>query len=617
MAHQSTDSGFGQRVRAALAVTVAVFALSLSYWGVLVRQESQASATNTVINFDDKTGQISGTAYPNVIFMSNNQSSAAILPINNPSCQGFTYPSGAGALYVSPNPGGNSPMDISFTDNQITDNFYFVVTHWTLAGTITAEAFDASGAIVDTKTVPAVANACVNDPVYFPSTKGIAHVRIKGDPTGDGSWGIDNFSYSDLRSPITNFGFSVTPLTGNAPLTVSVTYTGQGSPTPPLNWDFGDGQVVENGPTTLTHTYQTVGTYPIKLTSGTLIAQNTVVVSAAIPLPTPLSFTVTPMSGIAPLTVTGSSPTSPIDITRLWNWGDSSTPIQQVHSIGGTTTNWQDLSHIYTTPGTYIITVTQVENAGTASPITQTAQKTIVVAANTTNDATLTTSKSVYDVGEQVQFTLTNVGSNTLTLANTAPFNITSGTTTIFSPIGGQVITQLIPSKNQSWTWDQKNTTSTQVAEGVYSVTVSYTNGTEAKTKSATFTIAKQATSPTFTYKIDPTSGTAPLTVKATVTGTGSDATAPLWDFGDGTTATGVSASHTYAAAGTYTVTIRIGSQVGTQQVIVSKAIVNASPAPIKLAQTGTSLSIVLLISLIISGVLSYLIIRRPFHSNK
>jgi hypothetical protein len=48
--------------------------------------------------------------------------------------------------------------------------------------------------------------------------------------------------------------------------------------------------------------------------------------------------------------------------------------------------------------------------------------------------------------------------------------------------------------------------------------------------------------------------GSAPLTIAVDATGSSGDSFA--WDFGDGQTATGVTASHTYAHAGSYTVTL-------------------------------------------------------------
>src|SRR4029079_19589369 len=58
---------------------------------------------------------------------------------------------------------------------------------------------------------------------------------------------------------------------------------------------------------------------------------------------------------------------------------------------------------------------------------------------------------------------------------------------------------------------------------------------------------------PTAAFTASPTSGTAPLSVQFTDTSTGSP-TSWAWDFGDGGTSTQQSPSHTFTAAGNYTV---------------------------------------------------------------
>jgi PKD repeat protein len=83
-----------------------------------------------------------------------------------------------------------------------------------------------------------------------------------------------------------------------------------------------------------------------------------------------------------------------------------------------------------------------------------------------------------------------------------------------------------------------------------------------------------------------PTSGTAPLVVQFN----GSSSSDPdgtissyLWTFGDGTSATGVTASHTYSAAGTYTAILKVTdnsglSSSGTVGINVTAALVNTPP---------------------------------------
>ena len=83
------------------------------------------------------------------------------------------------------------------------------------------------------------------------------------------------------------------------------------------------------------------------------------------------------------------------------------------------------------------------------------------------------------------------------------------------------------------------------------------------------------ATAPVANFTANVTSGTAPLTVQFTDQSTGSP-TSWLWDFGDGTTATGQNSSHTYSTAGTYNVNLTVtgpggsDSEVKTGYIVVS-----------------------------------------------
>jgi len=69
-------------------------------------------------------------------------------------------------------------------------------------------------------------------------------------------------------------------------------------------------------------------------------------------------------------------------------------------------------------------------------------------------------------------------------------------------------------------------------------------------------------------FVADVTTGASPLAVQFTSQSTG-DITSYLWNFGDSTTSTAQNPSHSYAAPGTYTVTLNVtgplGSNLGTR----------------------------------------------------
>jgi hypothetical protein len=87
------------------------------------------------------------------------------------------------------------------------------------------------------------------------------------------------------------------------------------------------------------------------------------------------------------------------------------------------------------------------------------------------------------------------------------------------------------------------------------------------------------APAPTAGFTASPTSGAAPLGVQFTDTSTGSP-TSWAWDFGDGGTATTQNPAHTYAAAGSYTVTLRSTNAAGTSAPATKTISVTAPPPP-------------------------------------
>jgi len=84
---------------------------------------------------------------------------------------------------------------------------------------------------------------------------------------------------------------------------------------------------------------------------------------------------------------------------------------------------------------------------------------------------------------------------------------------------------------------------------------------------------------PVASFSGSPTSGTAPLTVAFTDTSTGQP-TSWVWTFGDGGTSTAQSPTHTYTAAGTYSVTLTATNSLGSNTLTKTNYITVAAPQP-------------------------------------
>jgi kumamolisin len=143
----------------------------------------------------------------------------------------------------------------------------------------------------------------------------------------------------------------------------------------------------------------------------------------------------------------------------------------------------------------------------------------------------------------------------------------TSGT----APLQVQFTDQSTNSPNQ-WAWTfGDNTTSTQQSPshtysqaGTYTVSLTATNnsGHNTLTKTNYITVTAPQNAPVAAFTGSPTSGNTPLVVHFTDQSTNSP-NQWLWTFGDNTTSTQQSPSHTYSQAGTYTVSLTATNNIG------------------------------------------------------
>ncbi len=172
---------------------------------------------------------------------------------------------------------------------------------------------------------------------------------------------------SKQTSPIASFTF--TPLTGVAPLAVTFDASSSSDPGGTITsyaWDFADGQTGTG--VKVTHTFLTARTYPVKLTvtdSSGATGSTSVNVQVEKPHKAPIaSFTFTPATGVVPLHVAfdGSASSDPDGtiVGYSWDFGD------------GQQGSGAKVSHTYSTPGTYTVTLNVTDNDGDMNSTTQT-----------------------------------------------------------------------------------------------------------------------------------------------------------------------------------------------------------------------------------------------------
>ena len=153
--------------------------------------------------------------------------------------------------------------------------------------------------------------------------------------------------------------FTVSPVSGNPPLTVKCTDKSVGNPTR-YTYNFGDGVNV-TGPNP-SHTYRFPGTYTITLTiskfdkvTGSVISSSAtktdVITVGTVPFVAPVAqFTASPVRGPAPLTVTFTDQSGGNPTFYNYDFGDG------VNMSGPNTV------HTYRYNGTYTVTLTVTKN---------------------------------------------------------------------------------------------------------------------------------------------------------------------------------------------------------------------------------------------------------------
>jgi PKD repeat protein len=139
--------------------------------------------------------------------------------------------------------------------------------------------------------------------------------------------------------------FTPSPISGPAPFTVIFRDTSGGNPTSWF-WDFKDG-TTSTAQDPLAHEFLLPGTYLVEMTATNLFGSSTMTQSVTVTAPTLVDFEGSPTSGVAPLAVTFTDKSTAGGTAWAWTFG-----------TGEGTGAGQTVSHTYSTPGTYTVTLT-------------------------------------------------------------------------------------------------------------------------------------------------------------------------------------------------------------------------------------------------------------------
>ena len=290
-------------------------------------------------------------------------------------------------------------------------------------------------------------------------------------------------------------------------------------------WSFGDGQWSYFNGAIVSHTFA-AGSYRVTLsvTADVETAFQSQTVSVAANAPPVASFTSACSALTCSFNASGSSDPDGTIASYAWTFGD------------GTTGSSVTASHMYAAGGSYTVTLAVTDSGNAAS---QTTHVVTVTAPNAPPVASFTSACN----------------------ALTCSFNASGS-----SDPDGTIA-------SYAWSFGDGTTDSgvtvghTYAAGGTYTVTLTVTdNGAATGQTVGTVTVVAPNAPPVTSF----TSACSALTCNFNASGSSDPdgtITSYAWTFGDGTTGSGATASHTYTAGGTYTVTLTVtdnGAATGT-----------------------------------------------------
>jgi PKD repeat protein len=308
------------------------------------------------------------------------------------------------------------------------------------------------------------------------------------------------------------------------------------NPIASFSWDFGDGQIGSGRQAT--HAFSTAGTYFVKLTitdgvgRSASTTQTVIVGQGAAPV---AAFTTSPGNPQVNQAVNFNASASAATAGRrivsyAWDFGDG----DQKTNASATTT------HDFLTAGVFQVTLTVTDDAGHTGSVTNP----VTVGTFSTPTAAFTRSPAAPAVNEQIFFNAS--ASKAATGRSIVSYGWDFG-----DGAGGGGVT---PSHAYA-------------LAGSYTVTLTVTDDVGQKGITSQSVAVGQPGSPIAAFTISPTDpvvlDSVNFNASSSTPSTGRTIVNYVWDFGDGTGASGVQVNHPYTVARTYTITLTVTDDAG------------------------------------------------------
>ncbi|HOY05706.1 MAG TPA: PKD domain-containing protein [Saprospiraceae bacterium] len=320
-----------------------------------------------------------------------------------------------------------------------------------------------------------------------------------------------------------------TPVFGSSTSALTATFSNSTTNATSYSWNFGDGSAASTQANPV-HTYATDGTYTVTLTATNACGSSTTTHTVTVvSLPT-ANFSTNPALGCAPQTVQFTNQSSANATSYNWSFPGGVPATSTVASP----------SVVYSTPGTYAVTLIVGNAAGLDTIVQQNA-----VFINSLPNAAFSANMNGANV---------SLVNNTVN-ANTYLWNFGDGSAQVSGASPGH----------------------TYQADGTYTIVLSATNACGTSQAFQTVTVV---TPPTAGFTATQTSGCAPLTVQFN-NQSSVNAVSFQWSFPGGSPATSTQASPAvvYANPGIYTVTLIAGNTAGADTIIQTGfVVVNGGP---------------------------------------